>query len=314
MYNIQMAKALFGVRLNKNIYKIFVVNNKDNQEMFLDEVKQLGENTDSKQIKICFDYEFNNNKIGLAQVMISQKNSSNNIFLFDPKKFNKNDTDFIKNNLYLNKHPKILHGSESLDIPYIYNQVLDNNKDMIKKFTSTISDTRFKCELAGNFKCSLYEALLNSGSINIPQYDSLQAMYKRNGKIYKMYWNADKMSLDQYTYAAFDVVFLRRMDRLFNKDLKSKGYNKTLFNEYTRYTFLVRNNQINFNGINKSSVSDEDIIKFTKINMGLKIQYFKNPIIDLIRMFINNKVSVGKILDNNHFKLIKDDLEKLFTL
>ena len=48
--------------------------------------------------------------------------------------------------------------------------------------------------------------------------------------------------------------------------------------------------------------------------MGLKIQYFKNPIIDLIRMFINNKVSVGKILDNNHFKLIKDDLEKLFSL
>ena len=62
--------------------------------------------------------------------MISEKDKSNNIYLFDPKQFNQNETKFVQNSLYLNSFPKILHSSESLDIPYIYSEVLEDNLDL----------------------------------------------------------------------------------------------------------------------------------------------------------------------------------------
>ena len=91
-------ESLFEIKLNINKYKVFVINNtnyKENKIKFIEEVKDLLTNQ-NKSIKICFDYEFNNNKIGLAQVMISNKNISNNIYLFYPPDFNKEETELIK--------------------------------------------------------------------------------------------------------------------------------------------------------------------------------------------------------------------------
>ena len=41
---------------------------------------------------------------------------------------------------------KILHGSDSLDIPFVYNELLENNVNMIKDFNLSFIDTEFLCE------------------------------------------------------------------------------------------------------------------------------------------------------------------------
>ena len=64
---------------------------------------------------------------------------------------------------------KILHGSESLDIPYIFDKVLLNNKHDILLFLRTIIDTRFLCF---DKKCSLYELLYSTKTINDKQYQT----------------------------------------------------------------------------------------------------------------------------------------------
>ena len=304
--------SIFNIKLNKNVYSVFVVNNQENKTKFLNELKSLDLKEDLKRkIKICFDYEFNSQKIGLAQVMISEKNISNNTYLFDPKEFNDLDTKFIQQKLYLNSYPKILHGCESLDIPYIYKEVLHNDINLIKQFTSTMTDTRFKCSLLGHKKCSLYEALYQTKSINQKQYDFLQNLYKQNGTIYKIHWNTHKLTLNQYMYAAFDVIFLRRLDRILNKELNKIGLDNDLIDDYSKYTMLMRNNFIDLKDVKKENLTDDKIIDLTNKIVGLRVDYLKNPTLTLIKCFIKDKDVVESILDKFKLNLIKDDLNKV---
>ena len=240
--------------------------------------------------------------------MISEKDKSNNIYLFDPKQFNQNETKFVQNSLYLNSFPKILHGSESLDIPYIYSEVLNGNLDRIKKFTSTVTDTRFKCELIGNKKCSLYEALHDSGSINDKQYKSLEKLYKDNGKVYKINWNVNRLNLSQFMYASYDVIFLRRLNRSLDKKINLIGLNPSLLNEYVRFTLLFRNGYFN---LDKNVNFNINLDRINKINKDkiLNLQYIKNPCLILIKNYLNNTDKVNKILEEYGLYLIKNDLK-----
>lgn len=298
---------IFNVRLNKNLYSVYAVNNLQNKQKFFEELTNLKDKNSS--IKICFDYEFNFKKIGLAQVLISEKDKSNNVYLFDPKQFNQNESKFIRDSLYLNSFPKILHGSESLDIPYIYSEVLGGNLNLIKKFTSTVTDTRFKCELIGNKKCSLYEVLHDSGSINHKQYQALEKLYKDNGKVYKINWNVNKLNLSQFMYAAYDVIFLRRLNRLLDKKLKSMNFNLSLLNEYVRFTLLFRNGYFDLDTNINLNI---DLNWFSKIEI-FNIQYIKNPCLTLVKNYLNNKDKLNKILEDYGLYLIKDDLSKCLS-
>lgn len=317
-------QTLFEIKLNINTYKVYVVNNTnlvENKKGFLSELTMINnKNTNNlkNKIKICLDYEFNFNKIGLVQVMISNKNISNNIYLFNPLEFNEKELVLIKEAIYLSPYPKILHGSEGLDIPYIYNNVLKNNSSEIKQFTHYLTDTRFKCELLNHKKCSLYDILYETKSINDKQNEILLDNYKKNGKIYKINWNTRNMTLEQYMYAAFDVIFLRRLDRILSKQLKL--HQRKLLNEYIQFVFLFRNKYINFednNLINMLKLTEEEIkelVEINKNNVGIKIQYFKKPIIHLIRFYLydlNNKDKINLMLDNLSLKLIKDDLQNI---
>jgi len=319
--------SLFEITLNKNIYKVYVVNNSDkinNKKLFLEELKfiELENNKEinlDSNIKICLDYEFNNGYIGLVQVMLSNKHKSNNVYLFHPNDFNKEELELIRNTIYLSKFPKILHGCEGLDIPYIYNHVLENRSDMIYKFTKTMTDTRFKCELVGHQKCSLYDILYGTHSINDKQYTAFKRLYEDNGLIYKIYWNTKKMTMSQYMYAAFDVIFLRRLNRMLNKEVRLINYNPKLLDEYTQYVLLFRNNHIRYSvDLKLFYMSEEEIKRFTELNkhtiIGIKIQYFKKPVIGLIRYYLENKDKINMLLDIMKFDLLKIDLSRLMLL
>ena len=182
-----------------------------------------------------------------------------------------------------------------------------------------MTDTRFKCELVGHQKCSLYDILYGTHSINDKLYIAFKRLYEDNGLIYKIYWNTKKMTMSQYMYAAFDVIFLRRLNRMLNKEVRLINYNPKLLDEYTQYVLLFRNNHIRYSvDLKLFYMSEEEIKRFTELNkhtiIGIKIQYFKKPVIGLIRYYLENKDKINMLFDIMKFDLLKNDLSRLMLL
>ena len=89
------------------------------------------------------DFEFNTKIAALIQIcfegfkIIDDRTIYSFIFIFDPNQLNKDDMNcLIKNYLINNKYLKLLHGAESLDVPYLFETILKNNKGYIKQFTN----------------------------------------------------------------------------------------------------------------------------------------------------------------------------------
>ena len=268
---------------------IYIVNNIVNKKIFIDILTKL-QKKELNKVKLSLDYEYNYRKIGLCQVMINSK-EVNKIFLFIPSYFSNREQQLIKDTIYLSKYKKILHGSESLDIPYIYG-MLGNKKDIIK-FTSKMYDTRFMCDqvkLLGQ-KCSLYEGLVNTKTITKDDYDNLMKIYNRNPNLYKLHWNVNNMPKDAYLYAAFDVLYLKK----FYKNL-TKYPENLIINDISRLIFLERNNITHI--IKNNSVNKKLVEKYKKSNLlGIKIDYFRNYIIQIYAICKQDKKVITDISD-----------------
>src|ERR1700744_3339476 len=175
------------------------------------------------------DYEFNNRKIALCQICLFPKKSDKYIWIIDPSELDKIQTNQMINTLFtVNYIYKILHGSDSLDIPYMFKELFDNNQDTILKFIRKVIDTRFICEFSKiitkieNKKCSIYDALLYFGTIDKLKYDNLEKTNKNMGPIQHINWNIHKMSTHHLKYALYDVLFLKEF--LFDMLRKTKEY------------------------------------------------------------------------------------------
>jgi hypothetical protein len=142
---------------------------------------------------IGIDYEFNkvskdNKDIALMQLNLENDNNTSYIFILYPPELSKENFDILIS-LMTNKYIyKILHGSESLDIPYIYNQLL-KTKDKIEKFCINFYDTKFLCEyqqIENNYngKCSIYDLLLGQNIITQNKVDYLNNIEEKMGPIY----------------------------------------------------------------------------------------------------------------------------------
>ena len=105
---------------------------------------------------------------------------------------------------------KILHGSDSLDIPYMYNQLLDKDPEKIISFTKTMIDTRFLCEYykltksdPSNNKCSIYDeesdrsAIYYFNVISEKQQEKLSDVLKSMPPPHDIVWNIHKMPKSQ---------------------------------------------------------------------------------------------------------------------
>ena len=142
-----------------------------------------------KKLYIPIDYEFNTKKIALMQMNFELENNKNSfIFIFYPPELDSSSMEYLKNKIMCNnKIFKILHGSDSLDIPYTFNDFFEGNKENILKFTNTLIDTKYLCEYHhydNNIqeKCKIKELLLEHEVINKKQYDRLVDNEEKNGK------------------------------------------------------------------------------------------------------------------------------------
>ena len=283
---------------------------------------------------VGIDYEFVRRKIALMQINFENIKTKdkmiNYLFIVNPSELNSIQMKLLVRKLMENKYIfKIFHGADSLDLPYTFDEMFNDNKVTIKKFMTKFVDTRFLCEylkgsIDDNKKCTIYEALNYFGTISDSKLDHLNKTHDAMGPVQNISWDIHKLSKFHRNYAFYDVIYL---PRLFS-DIYKMAYNKTpdlykfyrYLNEITRFVLSEKrqvtsiisdiklevdelNNNIlksgnnNFTLItifNEISTSIKiDSIKFNSVLL-LNINYFKSTITLLLKKIIYH------ILTNNY--------------
>ena len=250
------------------------------------------------------------------------------IFLFYPPNINKD----IFKKLLISDCIKILHGSESLDLPYLCDNIITNsniNNDW-DKFCNNLIDTRYLCEYYNssnnitNGKCRIYDLLLQMKVISKNKYDSLMKNDKLMGNIWEINININTMSKELIKYSIYDVLYL---PKLFNKFPKNEIYHNIipkignivfflryqnkldeLFIDVSKHNLKKYINNYNYNDI---YISVFEWIMTDNIMYNLyQINYFKKFIELIIKNslynYLDNSIKLIEIIDNpNLFKIIK---------
>lgn len=197
-----------------NIFNKFI----DNQNKFNKQKHFIG-----------IDFEYNRvrkNERDVALMQINLENDSNDahIFVLYPPELTKNNNNTL---IELITHPliyKILHGGESLDIPYMFSQLLIK-QNLIDKFCHNFYDTRFLCEYYHienniNYRCSIYFPLLEHNIISQNKFHELENVEKNIEKnlgkpLYNIHIDIHKLDFEIFNYSLYDVVFLPQLVRKF---------------------------------------------------------------------------------------------------
>jgi hypothetical protein len=184
---------------------------------------QINTEHSMKQHYIGLDFEFSQGKIALAQIGFFPKRLFKFIFVLNPTLLSEQQKKLYIKTVFISNIQKIVHGAEALDIPYVFNELFEGNKEYIEKFTNYMHDTRFICEYdkiyhnKADKKCSIYDALLYFNVIKQDKYDEFAKNYEIMGPIQDVQWQLKKMSSFHLKYVLYDVLYL-------------KGFIKQIFN------------------------------------------------------------------------------------
>ena len=317
----------------KITYVTTVANNENKIKLFClflfvyyleSQIKAFNNQRSKKYNYIGIDFEFNNREIALMQINFEtyatiQYETNSYIWIINPTDLTKVQTEYLINLIMTNQNIyTILHGSDSLDIPYIYNSLLDNNKENILAFTNKIMDTRFLCEyfrisIGDKKKCSIYHALKFFGTISDKKYDELEEINNSMGPVQDISWDIKKLSSYHVKYTLYDVLFLKHllMD-IYNSIQKDTPQNISAYKiikQLTRFIFLDRRGIINIIDNVEKDISPINIylIKFKGENITLINIY--NNLIENFEINLDN----GKIIDVN-FILSVDYFKKKISI
>jgi len=217
----------FYPNLNNKKYLILKVDDETKQNFMADLFEKFIENQ-NKNINqthiIGIDFEFNKVRKGDRDVALMQINMENDsdlayIFVLYPPELNKRTHGFLIKLITHKNIYKILHGAESLDIPYLFNQLLIE-KNLIDGFCSNFYDTRFLCDYFHiennlNTRCSIYYLLLEQKIINQDKFDELEKIEEKTGPIYMITIDIHKLGFHVLRYSLYDVIYLPELIRKF---------------------------------------------------------------------------------------------------
>jgi hypothetical protein len=295
-------------------YKILICNNKSKIKLMIEYFNLFMKLKKEKFVGIDFEFNRVNNerKIALFQINLETKNNKQ-IFMFYPPHLDEDQMYVLKKLLFSELF--ILHGGESLDIPYLFSEIFTTTNEKVK-FLLNLYDTKFLCEYYNNennftdYKCKIYYLLNQMKVIDDKQFKFLLRNEEKMGYISDIFINVNKMSKELTLYSAYDVLYL---PRLLNKFPNNELYNN-IIPDITRIVLLAKEFQYiekrlnilnNFN--NFYIKKDNEIILFNeyfkdvlnKINDN-KILFFIS--INYFKKFFNLiiKISVYSYLTNNN--------------
>jgi len=247
-----------------DISKVNIIRPGRSEQKFCKRLKQISKLAKKYDTYMAIDYEFNTKKIALMQIMFQidrvddklDKKVDNPIkrfYILYPPELNE------KTNYYLKKYgmsnlniTKILHGSESLDMPYItdefYQKELSNKLHKVVNFFMSFVDTRYLCEyinLNDNRPnvCRIYELLENCNIITNEDKKRLEQNEQLMGPIYELFIDINNLEKNKelIIYAIHDVVYLVDLYKILKLNiiqLRAKDY--FILIDSLRYSFMEK--------------------------------------------------------------------------
>ncbi len=304
----------FSKKISNKVYKIITA--KTSQDIgnmigyFIKFIKLK-----SKEKYAGLDFEFNSSpegkKIALFQINLESDEKEAFIYIFYPPYLSSKQTDILINLLTDDKIKKILHGAESLDIPYLFKNIFTNS-NLRNKFCHNLFDTRYMCEffhLENNLtdkKCKIYSLLLEMKVINQKQFDMLIKNEEEMGPIYLIDIDINKLNENTMLYSAFDVLYLPELLKKFPDNFIYQN----LIPEITCFNYIDRYETI------FTKPFGEVINKIN--NYFMKVESFDQKLsiklIDIFQLYFNwvndTKKILSKLMEINYFKRFIDTFIK----
>jgi len=338
MNKIIYGKKYFKPGTNKKRYNIFICNSKNKISDMITFFNNIS-SSNKKDIYLGIDFEFNNinnnREIALCQINI-EDNNSGNIFLFYPLDLDKIQTKSFIDLLTDVNIIKILHGGESLDIPYLFKNILKDKNDRIK-FCSNLIDTRYLCEYyylkknEENFKCKINNVLLELNVIDKKIFNLLLKIEEDMGPIYNIIIDVNNLDKFLIMYTVTDVLYL---PKLINNFLLDKNLEINLVKSITSYIFLkkddIEKSLVILNSFNNFYLKSNDNKKFPlselynhikyiiiddNFNILSEINYFKKFLEFLVKYFLYkeliNNFEVWENKNNKFIYSLKNNIDKI---
>lgn len=287
----------------------------------------------NKRFYVGVDFEYTNKKIQMAQLNFEHSVVLQSIIMIvSPNELEPIMMENFINLIICNKFiKKILHGSDSLDIPYVYNHMLNNDPKKIIKFTKSLIDTRFLCEYyklgrnGSDYRCSIYDedpagsAVYYFKVIDEEQQVKLTELLQSMPSHYDIVWNIHKLPKSQVLYAQYDVIFLKYFyyqiiytaTKEVATDLEKKNIitlYKHVLNEMTQFIYLekiihLEKNNISFLLVAKCKEEVDPVNNYfiRKPNNIIKMIDIYNEVSANLESF-NPKVSINNLVKITNFK------------
>jgi hypothetical protein len=217
----------FYPNLNNKKYLILKVDDEPKQNFMSDIFEKFIQNQ-NKNINqnhwIGIDFEFNKVRkaerdVALMQINLENDSDTAYIFVLYPPELNKRSHDLLLKLITHKQIYKILHGAESLDIPYLFDQLLIET-NLIDGLCTNFYDTRFLCDyyhIEKNIqgRCSIYYLLLEQKIITQEKFDELEKIEEKTGPIYLVTIDIHKLGFHVLRYSLYDVIYLPELIRKF---------------------------------------------------------------------------------------------------
>jgi hypothetical protein len=284
---------------------------------------------------VGIDFEYTNKQIQLAQMNFEhQYINTSFIMIVAPPELDQDLTEQLIETIYCNPRiRKILHGSDSLDIPYLYGQLLGGDTTKIISFMSAMMDSRLLCEYyknnlndPSNNKCAIYDpesarsAVYYFGLVNSEQQERLRIMFDELPPHDVVVWNVHRMPSSQVRYAQYDVFYLKyfcyRITAVASKGVTNEDEFKAIYNLYmeiipelTRFTYLENSKVTNLRIQCKEEVDPCNNYYIKKDGRMIKMIDIYNTLLPNLST-TNPPTVISKLTLVAHFKLAINTLIK----
>jgi hypothetical protein len=220
------------------------------QKKFYNLMKKINLISANNETFMGIDFEFNTKKVALMQILFEVRFKTRTVkkyYIIYPPILEKSVLDYLKYDILANPNIiKILHGAESLDIPYMVEDLFEFEIEPIIDFFVSMIDTRYLCEYLNLINkepnvCKIYELLLKFKIINQDEKTKLELNDEKMGPIYNIIIDINKLTPELITYSIHDVVYLiDAFDMLKTQIIKSNPKNYYLLVDCLRYCFMEK--------------------------------------------------------------------------
>ena len=217
-------------------YYILIVN-KSFPQIVLNQLLSFYYNLVDSEKFIGIDFEFNTKIVALMQLCLEWHSDYSIVFILYPPNLEKDNLDLLKKILLDKQIPKFLHGAESLDIPYLFNDFFEQSNDFYI-FLENFIDSKYLCEyyLITNkidHKCKIYSLFRLLGLIDDKIEKVIKANEEEMGPIYNIIIDIEKLTPSLLKYSVFDVIYLNSVYKFFHN--KENIKQSTNINKITRF-------------------------------------------------------------------------------